>query len=211
MDNNFTKIYILRDHMKKEEMEKILKNSSVMYLTRDEMEEFFEDYTAEEIRDMINGNCFYLSSIPIIYNYLYSKKENKKEEEIKVYSEFLLPIETGHKLVSMGIRTTYDLIMKSERELENLNEFEIELIEAELECRGLCLKESKYDDRIKTIDYYLEELEIKRNNHREELRELNEKMNTLIEIMKNEKTQIEELEAEREEIEHQKTYKKIRN
>ena len=93
---------------------------------------------------MIDGNRFYLSSVAEIYNYLYANKEKKEEPEIELYSEFNLPINIVHILVLNGIRTTYDLIMKSKEELKQmgLNEDEVELIKEMIETKGLCLKNS---------------------------------------------------------------------
>ncbi len=211
MENNFTKIYILRDYMEKDIIEEIFDEKTIC-LTKSEMRDFLYSYSAEEIKNMIDGNRFYLSSVAEIYNYLYANKEKKEEPEIELYSEFNLPINIVHILVLNGIRTTYDLIMKSKEELKQmgLNEDEVELIKEMIETKGLCLKNSNYEDRIETINRLIENLEMSHEYHRNEAKKLNAKINELIQVLKQENKMLEELEAEKEEITFQKTYKKMK-
>ena len=213
MENYFTKIYILHEWMEKEIMEDVF-NEKTICLNKDEMEKFLDDYSLEEIKNMIDGNRFYTSSIGTVYGYILNKKENQEETEIELYERLNLPIKTIHKLVNAGIRTIYDLIMKSEEEIKNIKDidsYEIYLIIGGLEELGLCLKGDAYENRIATIDYFAEKLKASRNNHKEEIKSLNEEINVLMQIMRKESKQIEELEEERERINPQKTYRKKRN
>ena len=213
MENYFTKIYILHEWMEKEIMEDVF-NEKTICLNKDEMEKFLNDYSLEEIKNMIDGNRFYTTSIGTVYGYILNKKEKQEGTEIELYERLNLPIKTIHKLVNAGIRTIYDLIMKSEEEIKNIKDidsYEIYLIIGGLEELGLCLKGDAYENRIATIDYFAEKLKASRNNHKEEIKSLNEEINVLMQIMRKESKQIEELEEERERINPQKTYRKNRN
>ena len=213
MENYFTKIYILHEWMEKEIMEDVF-NEKTICLNKDEMEKFLNDYSLEEIKNMIDGNRFYTTSIGTVYGYILNKKEKQEGTEIELYERLNLPIKTIHKLVNAGIRTIYDLIMKSEEEIKNIKDidsYEIYLIIGGLEELGLCLKGDAYENRIATIDYFAEKLKASRNNHKEEIKSLNEEINVLMQIMRKESKQIEELEEERERINPQKIYRKNRN
>lgn len=111
------------------------------------MEEMLEDYSQEEIRDILQSRTRGNHTYPAIQSYSYTRKrksENTQEQKVEMYSKFDLPLEITHILVQNGINTYYDLVLKSTEELQSIPGMTPEMLEiiiSELESKDIFLKE----------------------------------------------------------------------
>ena len=74
---------------------------------------------SEEIKDIERSIIAGIHSHILVIN-IAKRKANKEEKEVNLYSELDLPIEITHILVKAGIRTCYDLLLKSIEEISNI-------------------------------------------------------------------------------------------
>lgn len=179
MTKYHSRIYILvNDEQRKAFIKKW--GPDVICATRAEIEKILEDYTKEEIKDIERSRIAGIHSHILVIN-IAKRKANKEEKEVNLYSELDLPIEITHILVKAGIRTYYDLLLKSIEEISNIpgmTKSKLKIIMKELEKKEIFLMKED-PRRLATLEKMKEDLKEEIENIKRVIQRLEEKKQSL--------------------------------
>lgn len=179
MTKYHSRIYIL---VNDEQRKSFIKQwgPDVICATRAEIEKILEDYTKEEIKDIERSRIAGMHSHILVIN-IAKRKANKEEKEVNLYSELDLPIEITHILVKAGIRTCYDLLLKSIEEISNIpgmTKSKLKIIMKELEKKEFFLMRED-PRRLATLEKMKEDLKEEIENIKRVIQRLEEKKQSL--------------------------------